>query len=246
MVKLLENTYRSVNIGLVNEIALMCHRLNLDVWEVIDGAATKPFGFMRFYPGPGIGGHCIPLDPHYLSWKLKTLNYSARFIELASEINANMPLVVTRKATELLNAEKKAVNGARILVLGVAYKRDVGDTRESPALEVMRLLAEGDADVSYADPFVDTLSLDGRLYAALEVTPELLADVDCVVVTTDHTGFPWDAVAEHARLIVDARGAVRRRAVQHTLWPLSGPAVLGPRAAGAQTDRVFQVPRENQ
>ncbi len=246
MVKLLENTFRSVNIGLVNETALMCDRLGLDVREIVEAASTKPYGFMRFEPGPGIGGHCIPLDPIYLSWKLRRLDFQARFVELATETNIAMPRYLVERVASALNARSRAVKGSRILVLGVAYKRDVGDTRESPALEVMRLLAEGDADVAYVDPYVETLSLDGRLYASLEATPELLADVDCVVVTTDHTDLPWDAVAEHARLIVDARGAVRRRAVQHTLWPLSGPAVHGPQAAGTQTDRVFQVPRENQ
>jgi UDP-N-acetyl-D-glucosamine dehydrogenase len=154
MVKLLENTFRAVNIGLVNEVALMCDRLGIEVWEVIDGAATKPFGFMRFYPGPGIGGHCIPLDPHYLSWKLKTLNYSARFIELAAEINGNMPLTVIRHAAELLNDRKLSVRGSRVFVLGVAYKKNTSDVRESPALDVIQLLEERGAKVSFHDPLV--------------------------------------------------------------------------------------------
>jgi UDP-N-acetyl-D-glucosamine dehydrogenase len=165
MIKLLENTFRAVNIALVNETALMCEKLQLDVWEVIDGAATKPFGFMRFYPGPGIGGHCIPLDPHYLSWKLKTLDYSARFIELASEINGSMPKVVVRRAAELLNERKKSVKGSKVMLLGVSYKRDTSDLRESPALDVLRLLESHGAKLSYHDPYNPELRVDGgRIY----------------------------------------------------------------------------------
>ncbi|HEX9426980.1 MAG TPA: nucleotide sugar dehydrogenase, partial [Candidatus Polarisedimenticolia bacterium] len=161
MVKLLENTFRSVNIGLVNEVALMCDRLGLDVWEIIDAAGTKPFGFMPFYPGPGLGGHCIPIDPHYLSWKLKTLNFSARFIELASEINGNMPHHVVTKAVDALNDQHKSVRGARVFVLGVAYKKDVGDVRESPALDVIKLLADRGAIVTYHDPHAPEIAVDG-------------------------------------------------------------------------------------
>ncbi|MDF1701043.1 MAG: nucleotide sugar dehydrogenase [Planctomycetota bacterium] len=246
MAKLLENTFRSVNIGLVNEIAQMCDRLGLDVREIVEAASTKPYGFMRFEPGPGLGGHCIPLDPIYLSWKLRRLDFNARFIELATDINIGMPRYLVERVTSALNARSRSVKGSRVLVMGVAYKRDVDDTRESPALEAMRLLLESGAEVVYADPFVDTLSLDDRLFTALDVTPALLADVDCVVVTTDHTDFPWAAVAAHAHLIVDSRGAVDRDRVQHVLWPLSGPAVRGPQASADQTERVFQVPRENQ
>jgi UDP-N-acetyl-D-glucosamine dehydrogenase len=208
MIKLLENTFRAVNIGLVNEIALMCEKLDLDVWEVIDGAATKPFGFMRFYPGPGIGGHCIPLDPHYLSWKLKTLNYSARFIELASEINGSMPNVVVRRAASLLNEKKKSVRGSKILVLGVAYKRDTGDTRESPALDVMRLLHDQGARISFCDPYNDKVQLDGGpAWRGSPLTPATLRKADLVVVVTDHSEFDMQAVVKHAGLVLDTRNA---------------------------------------
>jgi UDP-N-acetyl-D-glucosamine dehydrogenase len=208
MIKLLENTFRAVNIALVNEIALMCDRLGLDVWEVIDGAATKPFGFMRFYPGPGIGGHCIPLDPHYLSWKLKTLDYSARFIELAAEINGNMPLVVTQKATELLNQRKKSVNGSRIMVLGVAYKRDTGDVRESPALDVLRLLMDRGAKISFHDPYNEKIALDGGgVHKVTPLTPANLRRADLVVIVTDHSSYDYDMIVRHANVVLDTRNA---------------------------------------
>jgi UDP-N-acetyl-D-glucosamine dehydrogenase len=210
MIKLLENTFRAVNIALVNEIALMCERLSLDVWEVIDGAATKPFGFMRFYPGPGIGGHCIPLDPHYLAWKLKTLNYSARFIELASEINGNMPLVVVRRAAELLNAKRKSVNGARILVLGVSYKRDTNDVRESPALDIMRLLEQQGAKLSYHDPHNEVVQMEGgRSLRNTALTPANLARFDIVLIVTDHSAVDYARVVRHAKLVLDTRNATR-------------------------------------
>jgi UDP-N-acetyl-D-glucosamine dehydrogenase len=210
MIKLLENTFRAVNIGLVNEIALMCEKLQLDVWEVIDGAATKPFGFMRFYPGPGIGGHCIPLDPHYLSWKLKTLNYSARFIELASEINGNMPLVVARKAADLLNGRKKSVNGSRVLVLGVAYKKDTSDVRESPALDVFRLLQDRGAKITYHDPYVREIRLDGgRRQKSASLTPANLQRADLVIIVTDHSSYDYELIVRHAGIILDSRNATR-------------------------------------
>jgi UDP-N-acetyl-D-glucosamine dehydrogenase len=210
MVKLLENTFRAVNIGLVNEIALMCEKLDLDVWEVIDGAATKPFGFMRFYPGPGIGGHCIPLDPHYLSWKLKTLNYSAKFIELASEINGSMPLVVARRAGELLNDARKSVKGSRILVLGISYKKDTGDVRESPALDVMKILEERGAKVSFSDPFNDSVRLDGgKEIKAKRPTPANLAKADIVIIVTDHSDFDYEDVVRSSRLVLDTRNATK-------------------------------------
>ncbi|HKQ59910.1 MAG TPA: nucleotide sugar dehydrogenase [Candidatus Polarisedimenticolaceae bacterium] len=210
MIKLLENTFRAVNIGLVNEIALMCEKLDLDVWEVIDGAATKPFGFMRFYPGPGIGGHCIPLDPHYLSWKLKTLNYSARFIELASDVNGNMPHVVVRRATELLNARRKSVKGSRVLVLGVSYKKDTGDVRESPALDVLRLLEEQGAKVAFHDPYNAEIRLDsGGVMRRTALSPSALRRADLVVIVTDHSAYDWKLVARHARAILDTRNATR-------------------------------------
>ncbi len=208
MIKLLENTFRAVNIGLVNEISLMCEKLGLDVWEVIDGAATKPFGFMKFQPGPGIGGHCIPLDPHYLSWKLKTLDYSARFIELASEINGHMPHVVVRRAAALLNDCRKSVKGSKILVLGVAYKRDTSDTRESPALDVLRLLDEQGARVRYHDPFVRELEIgNGRRLRRGSLSSKSLGSVDLVIVVTDHSSYDLDEIVRDAPLILDTRNA---------------------------------------
>jgi len=208
MVKLLENTFRMVNIGLVNEIAIMCDKLNLDVWEIIEAAATKPFGFMPFYPGPGLGGHCIPIDPLYLSWKLKLLNYNARFIELASEINTNMPEYVSVKVGRALNRLKKAVNGSKILVLGISYKRDISDTRESPALDIIRLLQEEGAAVSCSDPYNPELKLDHGHLRSLSLTPENLRGFDCVVVVADHRAFDYDLIAREAPLIVDCRNAL--------------------------------------
>jgi len=210
MIKLLENTFRAVNIGLVNEIALMCEKLGLDVWEVIDGAATKPFGFMRFYPGPGIGGHCIPLDPHYLAWKLKTLNYSARFIELASEINGHMPEVVVRRATAILNTARKSVKGSKILVLGAAYKRDTGDTRESPALDVIRLLQEEGAAVKFHDPHAASIRLEtGTVQKGTPLTKKALSEADLVIIVTDHSAFDYPAIVRDARRVLDTRNATR-------------------------------------
>ena len=206
MVKLLENTFRAVNIGLVNEMALMCDKLNVDVWEVIKAAATKPFGYMPFYPGPGLGGHCIPVDPHYLSWKLKTLNYNARFIELASEVNASMPFYVVDKITEALNDQSRAARGSRILVLGVAYKRNVDDVRESPALDIISLLLQRGADVGYHDPHVPQIQLESDLQLrSEEYNAQLLCDAHCVVIVTDHSAFDWDDIARHSRAIVDTR-----------------------------------------
>ena len=208
MVKLLENTFRSVNVALANEMALMCDRLGLDVWEVIDAAATKPFGFMPFYPGPGLGGHCIPLDPFYLSWKMKTLNYRARFIELAGEINSSMPDHVVTKVVDALNERKRAVNGADVLVLGVAYKADVSDARESPALDVIGLLKQRKAIVTYSDPHVPTVEVLGERLSSQDLSPERLRAVDCVVITTAHAAFDFELVRRHARLIVDTRNAI--------------------------------------
>ncbi|MEP7287234.1 MAG: nucleotide sugar dehydrogenase [Chloroflexota bacterium] len=206
MVKLLENTFRAVNIGLVNEMAVMCNRLNVDVWEVIQAAASKPFGFMPFYPGPGIGGHCIPIDPLYLSWKLKTLNYTARFIELASEINTSMPIYVTTKVGEALNDDAKAIRRSKIAVLGVAYKRDVDDVRESPALDIIQLLEEKGAEVTYHDPYVPSIRLEhNRTMQSVALTQAWLNEADCVVIVTDHTKFDYGWIVEHSRLIVDTR-----------------------------------------
>lgn len=207
MVKLLENTFRSVNIGLVNEVAVMCDKLDLNVWEVIDAAATKPFGFMPFYPGPGLGGHCIPVDPHYLSWKLKALNYTARFIELASEINSHMPQFVVGKVVEGLNTFRKAANGSRVLVVGVAYKANVNDVRESPALDIISLLQEMGANVVYHDSFVPRLKEHGLDMTSVELTRGEVESADCVVLTTNHSSLDLKLVGEVASIIVDTRNA---------------------------------------
>ncbi|MCY3832923.1 MAG: nucleotide sugar dehydrogenase [Chloroflexi bacterium] len=205
-VKLLENTFRAVNIGLVNEMALMCDKLAIDVWEVIRAAATKPFGYMPFYPGPGLGGHCIPVDPHYLSWKLKTLNYNARFIELASEINASMPYYVVDKITEALNNQERSVRGSKVLILGVAYKRNVDDVRESPALDIISLLRQRGADVAFCDPHVPHIRLESDCQMhSLEFGPQLLQDAHCVVIVTDHSAFDWEVIRQHSSAIVDTR-----------------------------------------
>ncbi|MGH2538312.1 MAG: nucleotide sugar dehydrogenase [Candidatus Promineifilaceae bacterium] len=210
MVKLLENTFRAVNIGLVNEVALMCDRLGLNVWEVVEAAATKPYGFMPFYPGPGLGGHCIPIDPLYLSWKLRSLNYTARFIELATEVNSHMPDHVVGKVTAALNDEGIALKGSRILILGAAYKPNVGDLRESPALDIILLLQARGADVGFHDPYVASLEEQAIPLRSAELTPELVAAADCVIVVTDHDWYDWQAIADQARLIVDTRHAIRR------------------------------------
>ena len=208
MVKLLENTFRVVNIALVNEVAIMCDKLGLDVWEVIEAAATKPYGFMKFTPGPGIGGHCIPVDPHYLSWKLKLLNYNARFVQLAAEVNAEMPRYWVGKVVDTLNDQGKAVKGSRVLVLGVSYKRDVGDIRESPALDIIELLRQKGADVRYHDPYVPSFSHNGRAMASVpdEALWDEVAASDCVVVATDHSVYNWQGIRKRARVVVDTRG----------------------------------------
>ncbi len=207
LVKLLENTFRAVNIGLVNEVALMCARRGLDVWEVIEAAATKPFGFMPFYPGPGLGGHCIPLDPHYLAWKLKTLDYRARFIELADDINTNMPHWVVERVADVLNNGRKSLRGSKILVLGIAYKADTNDLRESPALEVLRLLQAKGSEVCFHDPFISEVDIPGL--HSTELTERRLNCADCVVITTDHSTYNYDWIVAQARLIVDTRNATR-------------------------------------
>ena len=205
MVKLLENTFRAVNIGLVNEVALMCDRLGLDVWEVIDAAATKPFGFMPFYPGPGLGGHCIPLDPHYLAWKLKTLDYRARFIELADDINTRMPHYVVSCISDVLNEVCKSLKGSKILVLGIAYKSDTNDIRESPALEVIRLLHAKGSEVFFHDPFI--AEVPGLQYT--DLNERMLNWADCVVITTNHSVYDYRWIVEQSKLIVDTRNATR-------------------------------------
>jgi UDP-N-acetyl-D-glucosamine dehydrogenase len=209
MVKLLENTFRSVNIGLVNEIALTSNALGIDVWEVIDAAKTKPFGFMAFYPGPGLGGHCIPIDPFYLSWKAKMNGFEPRFIELAGHINESMPRFVVEKVTDALNRHSKAVRGSRIHILGVAYKAGVNDVRESPALIVMKMLADKGAVLSYTDPYVPAIREEGFELDSLPLKNGHLGDVDCVVVLTDHREFDYPSVARTARIVVDTRNALR-------------------------------------
>jgi UDP-N-acetyl-D-glucosamine dehydrogenase len=207
MVKLLENTFRMINIGLVNEIAMMCDRMGINVWEVIDAAATKPFGFMPFYPGPGLGGHCIPIDPFYLSWKTKQAGIEARFIELAGYINGQMPHFVVAKVQSALNDAGKPVKGSRIHVMGVAYKRNIDDMRESPALDIIMLLMRLGGELTYSDPHVSQLKVDGL---DLEAMPEAAAaDADCVVIVTDHAAFDYPALVEHAPLIVDTRNALK-------------------------------------
>jgi UDP-N-acetyl-D-glucosamine dehydrogenase len=220
LVKLLENTFRAVNIGMANELAIMAHLLDVDVWEVIAAAATKPFGFMPFYPGPGLGGHCIPIDPHYLAWKMRTLNYSARFIEVASEINGEMPRYVVELVSTAMNEAAKCLNGARILVAGAAYKRDVSDLRESPALDIIELLRERKARVSYADPYIPAITLaDGQQLSAVPLDEEHLAGADCVVIVTDHRAFDYDLIVRTAPLVVDTRNALAGRPGQH-IWRL--------------------------
>jgi UDP-N-acetyl-D-glucosamine dehydrogenase len=210
LVKLLENTFRSVNIALVNEMAIVCDKLGVDVWEVVEAAATKPFGFMKFTPGPGIGGHCIPLDPHYLAWKMRTLNYKTRFIDLASEINSEMPALVAEKVARALNDDRKAVKGSRVLVLGVAYKKDIDDVRESPALDIVRLLEESGADVSYHDPFVPKFRDDGHEHESVALTDEELDRADAVVIVTDHSDVDYQRVVERAPVIVDTRNVTSK------------------------------------
>ena len=210
LVKLLENTFRSVNIGLVNEMAIVCDKLGVNAWEVIEAAATKPFGFMRFLPGPGLGGHCIPIDPHYLAWKMRGLNYKTRFIDLAGEVNTEMPLFWVRKVSDALNTEGKAMKGANVLVLGVAYKPDVGDTRESPALDVLRLLQDKGAKVQYHDPYVPSLDWEELRLASVPLSHESLAAADCVVIVTDHAAIDFELVRDAGKTVVDTRNALGR------------------------------------
>ena len=207
MAKLLENTFRMINIGLVNEMALMCDRLGVDVWEVIDAAATKPFGFMKFQPGPGLGGHCIPIDPLYLSWKLKTLNYSTRFINLASEINTGMPRYTVSRVQDALNLQKKALNGSKILVLGVSYKPDIDDLRESPSLDIIHLLKEKGAQVQYHDPFITAIKHDELRMQSVTDFDKAVKDADCVVIVTNHSIYDYAKLIKDAKLVFDARNA---------------------------------------
>ncbi len=210
MVKLLENTFRAVNIALVNEIAIMCDRLGIDVWEVVEAAATKPYGFMKFLPGPGVGGHCVPLDPHYLSWKLKTLNYNARFVQLAGEINSSMPKYWVDKVQDALNQESKSLKGSAILLIGVAYKAGVSDVRESPAVDIIELLVDRGAGVRYYDPFVPELRTDGIQLKGESDLSAAVATSDCVLIVTDHPGIDWKWLRREAGLIVDSRFVLKR------------------------------------
>jgi UDP-N-acetyl-D-glucosamine dehydrogenase len=210
LVKLLENTFRSVNIGLVNEMAIVCDKLGVDVWEVIDAAATKPFGFMKFRPGPGLGGHCIPIDPHYLAWKMRGLNYKTRFIDLAGELNTEMPLFWVRKVGEALNQSGQAVRGSSVLVIGIAYKKDIEDLRESPALDIIGLLEQQGARVSYHDPFVPSFEEDGHRFSSVPLSADVIQAADCVMIVTDHSSLDYDLIRRSARSIVDTRNALRR------------------------------------
>ncbi|MFH1378882.1 MAG: nucleotide sugar dehydrogenase [bacterium] len=209
MVKLLENTFRAVNIGLVNEVALMCNTLHLDTWEIIDAAASKPFGFMPFYPGPGIGGHCIPLDPHYLSWKLKMLNFYARFIELAADINSKMPEYLVKKITDALNERSKSIKNSKLLILGISYKKDVGDVRESPALDVIELLQAKQAKISYHDPYINKVTIKDTVYKSCALNNKILSKYDCVIIATHHSVFNIPEIVKNAGLVIDARNATK-------------------------------------
>jgi UDP-N-acetyl-D-glucosamine dehydrogenase len=226
MVKLLENTFRAINIGMVNELALMCDRLGISVWEVIDAAATKPFGFMPFYPGPGLGGHCIPIDPFYLSWKVKEVGFEARFIELAGQVNAAMPHHVVEKIGDALNDLGRSIRGANVLVLGVAYKADIDDVRESPALDVMALLLKKGADVRYHDPFVPHIDgehwVGGQHMSSVPYSIDAVAAADCVVILSNHSAFDYTEVMAHAKAVVDTRNAVKTPH-QH-LYKLGAPS----------------------
>jgi UDP-N-acetyl-D-glucosamine dehydrogenase len=226
MVKLLENTFRAVNIALVNELALMCDRMGIDVWEVVDAARTKPFGFMPFYPGPGLGGHCIPIDPYYLSWKAKEAGFEARFIELAGHVNAAMPQYVADKVGEALNTHRKAVNGSSILIAGVTYKKDIDDIRESPALDVMHVLHERGARIAYTDPHAPVLAARdwaGRVeLRSVALTAEEVASHDCVVVLTDHSAFDYPLLVRSAALVLDTRNALRALTGEH-IFRLGAP-----------------------
>ncbi len=209
MVKLLENTFRSVNIALVNELALMCNKMGIDVWEVIEAAATKPFGFMPFYPGPGLGGHCIPVDPYYLVWKARSIGFEPRFIEIAGYINSNMPAYVVARIMDALNNRGKPVKGSKILIIGVSYKKDVSDTRESPALDIMAMLEEKGAEISFSDPYNSVIKIGDRLYQSVEISAKYLRKMDCVIIVTDHSLFDYKMIFENSSLIFDARNALK-------------------------------------
>ncbi len=243
MVKLLENTFRAVNIGLANEIAMMCDRMGVDVWEVVTAAATKPFGFMPFYPGPGLGGHCIPIDPFYLSWKAKQSGFDSRFIELAGQVNSNMPTFVVSKIADALNQQQKSISGSTILILGVAYKRDIDDIRESPSLDVMTLLRQKGARLQYADPYVPVLTTDhwhgGKEMRSEALTAATIAKADCVAILTEHRVVDYAMVQHSAKVIVDTRNAIPG---QHAnVFRLGAPAPASPRLATADEDTRAKV-----
>jgi len=223
LAKLLENTFRAVNIGLVNEMAVIADRLGIDIWEVVDAASTKPYGFMRFTPGPGLGGHCIPVDPQYLAWKMRSLHYRTRFIELAAEVNAEMPRYVVTKTAEALNVAGKPVNRSRVLLLGLSYKADVGDTRESPALDIHKLLREMGARVSYHDPYVPAVRIDGETFESVPFETNVLEASDAIVITTDHSDIDYDLVLERASIVVDPRNALKGRSGRAVVYPVAGP-----------------------
>ncbi len=223
LTKILENTFRAVNIGLVNEMAVIADRLGIDIWEVVAAASTKPYGFMRFTPGPGLGGHCIPIDPHYLAWKMRTLEYRTRFIELAAEVNAEMPRYVVSRVAQALNRARKPVNGSRILLLGVSYKPDVGDTRESPALDILELLRAQGADVLYHDPHVHELGPERGDLSSRPLTADLLSTCDAVVITSDHSDLDYDLVLEHAPIVVDPRNGLKGKLGKALVYPIAGP-----------------------
>jgi UDP-N-acetyl-D-glucosamine dehydrogenase len=208
-VKLLENTFRAVNIGLVNEIAQMCHKLDIDVWEVIEAAKTKPFGFMPFYPGPGLGGHCIPIDPYYLSWKARQNGFECRFIELAGHVNGSMPHFVVERVADALNNARKPINGSRIHLFGIAYKKDVGDMRESPALDILELLTQRGAVISYTDPYVPTVKHGSHVFESIPEAETLRRAPDCIVICTDHSSFGWKPVVDSGIPTVDSRNALK-------------------------------------
>ena len=215
MTKLLENTFRMINIGLVNEMAMVCDKLGVDVWEVIDAAATKPFGFMKFYPGPGLGGHCIPIDPHYLSWKMKSLNYKIRFIDLAAEINTAMPEYVIQNVSNGLNHHKKSINGSSVLLIGMAYKKNIEDLRESPSIDIYNLLVEKGAKVNYHDPYCPIVKVDGNSeLKSKKLTEKLLQNSDVVVITTDHSNIDYQFIVDNAKLVVDTRNVTKK--LKHT------------------------------
>ncbi|WP_419949502.1 nucleotide sugar dehydrogenase [Candidatus Palauibacter sp.] len=253
LTKLLENTFRAVNIGLVNEMAVIADRLEIDIAEVVEAAATKPYGFMRFTPGPGLGGHCLPIDPHYLAWKMRTLQYRTRFIELAAEVNAEMPRYVVDRIALALNRRRLPINGSHVLLLGVAYKPDVGDVRESPALDIIELLRRHGAEVAYHDPFVPRLALEGGDLESRPLDGTRLEAADAVVLVTDHRQVDYDLVLRKASLIIDTRNGLRGRSGSGALYPLAGPSrggsapdlepVPGTDEAGRESVPLDDLPR---